>query len=242
MENNNTFVITIPTLPKKPQRKGKTKDNNVEEFKESIKSQYNEIISYQDVEITKENKKDLENLIFATEDLISNCMDDEIYCGNRDQYFVNLIYVCHKLSLRIETYKLEEKIQTLVNRSHEIAQSQQKLEDKQTKAEEQSNNLIYNILGFIASFSVVSAAVTGIANIQGTVNIILFMTFCAFILITTLIGLNNFYKNNREKNKNPLKNNYFLWWMLLILLISGVQYIKNNKEEIWEVIEKGQVL
>lgn len=236
MEKNNTFIITIPKFPKKGSPKAKTKDNNVEGFKKSIKSQYDEIISYQDVDVTEKNKKELENLVFATEDLIGNCMNDEIYCGNRDQYFVNLIYICHKISLRIETYKLQEKIQILEGKSEEITQKQQ-------KSEEQSNNLVYNILGFIASFSIVSSAVVAIDNMKSTSDILLFMAFTAFILITTLIGLHNFYKS-KDKSKNKLQDNYFLWKMLIIVIVlligyRGVEYVKENRNEILESIGRG---
>lgn len=243
MGKYKTFEINVSKISKDQTHSTKKTTNNVEEFRESIKAQYNELISFQDIDITKENKEKLERLILATEDLIDNCMNDDLYSGNRDQYFVNLIFICHRLSLRIETYKLEEKISNLEDKSDNINKSQEMLEEKQEKAEEQSNNLIYNILGFIASFSIVSAAVVGISNIKGTDNIILFMTFCAFILLTTLIGLNNFYKN-KTRGKNPLKSNYFLWWALLIIIIviglyDAIQYIKENKDSICEGIGRG---
>ena len=62
------------------------------------------------------------------------------------------------------------------------------------------------------------------------------MTFIAFILITTLIGLNNFYKNSDE-NTQGLRNNYFLWKALIIVLIGmilykSVIYIKRNINDI----------
>ena len=245
MAKNKQFEINVPELPKNTSKNKsiKEKDNNVDDLKKSIKSQYDELTEFQDTEITEENEKDLERLIFATEDLINNCMNDEVYSGNRDQYFVNLIFICHKISLRIETYKLEEKINKLEEKNTIINENQKNIEEKQAKSEEQANNLVYNILGFIASFSIVSAAVTAIDKMKNIEDIMLFMAFIAFILITTLIGLNNFYKGKNETNKK-LQNNYFLWKMLIFVIVSlllykGLIYIKDNQNEIFESIGRG---
>ena len=107
---------------------------------------------------------------------------------------------------------------------------------------EESNNLIYNILGFIASFSVVSAAVSAIDEIKSLPQIMLFMAFTAFILITTLIGLNNFYK--KHDKKTCLQDNYFLWKMLLVVIIllmgyMGLECIAKKSDYILETIGRG---
>lgn len=245
MEQNKKFEIKIPDIHQSaPNKSQKNKNNNIEEYKKSIKSQYDELMSFQDMEITKENKDNLEKLIFATEDLLNNCMNDQLYSGNRDQYFVNLIFICHKLSLRIETYKIEEKIKRLDNKNTIINKNQERLEKKQIKSEEQSNNLVYNILGFIASFSIVSASVAAIDKMNTIENIMLFMAFTAFILLTTLIGLNNFYKCNYSNKKISLKNNKFLWLMMFFIIIillgyKGITYIKYNQNAIFESIGRG---
>ena len=245
MVKSKQFEINVPELPKNTSKSknNKEKGNNVDGLKKSIKSQYDELVEFQDTEITEENKQDLERLILATEDLINNCMNDEVYSGNRDEYFVNLIFICHKISLRIETYKLEEKINKLEEKNNIINENQKSIEEKQIKSEEQANNLVYNILGFIASFSIVSAAVTAIDKMNNIENIMLFMAFIAFILITTLIGLNNFYKCKNEQNKK-LQNNYFLWKMLIFVIIAltiykGFIYIKDNQDKIFESIGRG---
>lgn len=124
----------------------------------------------------------------------------------------------------------------MTNKIYELNEKNIKLEKKQLsisnqieQTEEKSNNLIFNILGFIASFSIVSAAVTGIGNIKGTINIVLFIAFSILMLITTLIGLDNFYKPSKSE-KNLLKNNYFLWVVLFIIIIFIIifSFIKNN--------------
>lgn len=247
MEENKTFIIKVPELPQQPpnkQKNGKQKNSNIDEFKKSIKSQYDELISFQDIGINNENKENLEKLILATEDLISNCMNDNIYSGNRDQYFVNLIFICHKLSLKIETFKIEEKLKALDNKSNAINKNQLRLEKKQEKSEEQSNNLVYNILGFIASFSVVSASISAIDKMNNLSDVMLFMAFTAFILLTTLIALNNFYKSTNTNKKISLQNNKFIWVMLVFVIIlllgyKGIQWISSNKNEIFESIGRG---
>lgn len=242
MEENKSFKIEIPEFFQESNKKNKNNNNNaVGEFKKSIKLQYDELMSYQDLEITNENKKSLESLILATEDLINNCMADNKYSGNRDQYFVNLIFICHKLSLRIETYKIEEKIKELDNKNQSINRNQQKLEKKQIRAEEKSNNLVYNLLGFLTSFSIVSAVVGTIKDINGIVNIMLFMAFTVLILLTTLIALHNFYKND-NKRENKLQDNYFLWKVVLgviivLFIILSIKTMKDNRENIFNYID-----
>ena len=227
MQKKNNFEFEPSSISKQTSSK-----TNIESLKKAVKTQYDTIELFQDDEITKENVEKLERIILSTEDIIENCMTDTDYYGNRDQYFINLIFICHKLSLRIETYKLENKVEQLDKKSTELL-------NKQSKLENQSNNLIYNILSFIVSFSIVSAAVEGIKEIKDTVNIILFMTFCVFIVITTLIGLNNFYKNNEDKKR--LNDNYFLWKILLTIIIllgmvNGVKYIKDNPEQFKDLV------
>lgn len=243
MGKDKTFKITVPNLsPSKPKSE-KQKNSNIDEFKKSIKSQYDELMVFQDIGINNENREDLEKLILATEDLISNCMNDNIYSGNRDQYFVNLIFICHKLSLKMESFKIEEKINELNDKSEVLSENQLKLEKKQEEAEEKSNNLVYTILGFIASFSVISAAVSAIDKMNSIINIMLFMAFTAFITITTLIGLDNFYRAKNNKNQK-LQNNYFLWRLLIFVMImlifsKGIIYLKNNDEKIFRYIGTG---
>ena len=194
--------------------------------------QYDEIVSFQDVPITKENKKNMEDIILATQDLISNCITNKVYYGNRDENFINLTFICQEISLRVETYKLEEKIEELDRKNQSINKSQQKLEKKQMQAEERNNNLVYNLLGFLTAFSIVSAVVGTIQNIKGTINIMLFIAFTILILLTTLIALHNFYRTDNRR-ETRLQDNYFLWKIvlgiiILLCVILGIRKIKDN--------------
>ena len=73
----------------------------------------------------------------------------------------------------------------------------------------------------------------------------LFMAFTAFILITTLIALNNFYRKNDKKT--CLQDNYFLWKMLIVVIFFLLDYpkelkpfyIKTNSDYILETIGRG---
>ncbi len=238
-DNNKTFKITPPPIPR--QKQNLDINTEIQSFRTAVELQYIAMMNFKDETITEENKEKLERLIFATEDLISNCMENDKYFGNRDQYFINLIFICHKLSLRIETYKIEEKVNELNAKSNIIDANQKELEEKQARTEETNNNLVYNLLGFLTSFSIVSAVVGVITKIEGIVNVMLFMAFTVLILLTTLIGLHNFYKSNNKK-ENKLQDNYFLWKIIVIIIIIlftilGIQFIKDNKDNIYSYID-----
>lgn len=229
----NKFELAVPQenheAPKKQNKK-----ERINKLRSSIKTQYNEMYKSQDLEITKQNQKKIEDLVFATQDLIDNCIKDKHYSGNRDETFVNLIYVCHKLDLKLETYKLTEKMQELESKSKDLI-------EKQNNAEERNNNLVYNLLGFLTAFSIVSGVVGVVTEIKGIVQIMIFITFTILILLTTLIGLHNFYKNN-NKRETKLQNNYFLWKATLIVLIAlvivlTIKGIHNNKENILNYLD-----
>lgn len=229
----NKFELAVPQenheAPKKQNKK-----ERINKLRSSIKTQYNEMYKSQDLEITKQNQKKIEDLVFATQDLIDNCIKDKHYSGNRDETFVNLIYVCHKLDLKLETYKLTEKMQELESKSKDLI-------EKQNNAEERNNNLVYNLLGFLTAFSIVSGVVGVVTEIKGIVQIMIFITFTILILLTTLIGLHNFYENN-NKRETKLQNNYFLWKATLIVLIAlvivlTIKGIHNNKENILNYLD-----
>ncbi len=229
----NKFELAIPQENHEEPKKQKNKER-IKELRNSIKTQYDEIYKSQDLEITGQNQKKIEDLILATQDLIDNCIKDKGYSGNKDEVFVNLIYVCHKLDLKLETYKISGKINELDLKSKDIIK-------RQNDAEERNNNLVYNLLGFLTAFSIVSAVVGVVSNINGTINIMIFMAFTILLLLTTLIGLHNFYENN-NKRENKLQDNYFLWKvvaaiMVLLVIISAIKTLKENKENIFNYMD-----
>ena len=237
----NDFEIVIPQNKSISKNLQEAQKSRIKLRREDIKQQYNEVYEKQEVEITKENQKTIEDLILATKDLIDNCIKDAEYSGNRDENFINLTYLYQKLSLRLESYKLDEKIKQTNREIEKTNKVQKEIINKQNKMEEQSNNLIYNLLGFLTAFSIVSAVVGVVANIEGTINIMIFMTFTIFILLTTLIGLHNFYKNDDEK-KSKLQDNYFLWKitgiiLVVLIIFLGFRYIKSNKNMILNYID-----
>lgn len=224
-EKETNFNIKVPQLKKK---------NQVGALRTSVKKQYNEVYKNLDVKITDNNRREIEDLILATQDLLDNCINDSGYSGKKDETFINLIYICHKLDLKFESYKLTEKMRELELKSEEITK-------RQNDAEEKSNNLVYNLLGFLTAFSLVSGVVGVVSNIQGVVQIMIFMVFTTIILLTTLIGLHNFYENNNNR-KNKLQDNYFLWKIAVFVLIGLVitlcaKTILDNKENIFNYID-----
>jgi len=213
LSNRNIIKIEVPSSIQTNSNTNLNKNQKdiIERFKNEIQLQLDEIKEYQDEEINSKNKDAIEKLVLATEDLISNCMDDSIYLGNKDDNFGSLIFVYQKISLKLETYRLENKIK-------EINNSAKKYEERIKEAEERNNNLVYNLLGFLTAFSIVSSVVGVVTTIKGTINIMIFMVFVLLILLTTLIGLHNFYKND-NKRENKLQDNYFLWKFALVLLV-----------------------
>lgn len=245
MKKANNFPIEVTQKVKNNKEKNTQNQNKqkqrIDYFKDIVKMQYDEIIKSQDVDITEGNKKEIEDLIFATQDLIDNCIRDSCFSGNRDERFVNLIYICHKLELKLETYKLESKINELKFKSVELEIFQDNLNERQNKTEEQNNNLVYNLLGFLTAFSIVSASVEAISNIKGIINVMLFMAFTILLLLTALIALHNFYKNN-NKRETRLQDKYFLWKIVAVIIvfliiISGVMTLKDNKEKIFNYVD-----
>ena len=219
-----------------PQNIVKNKEPNLLDINENLTNQLEEIMEIQIYEINENNVRKVTNILYKTDSLITECHTLKLFNTNRSSKFARLTYEYQKLNSRYELYLLKKQEQHVEQKYNDII-------EKQNKLSNQTDNLVYNILGFIASFSIVSAAVTAIDKIDGINNIMLFMTFCAFILLTTLIGLNNFYKND-NKSKNILKNNYFLWWALLIIILlisgyNGIKYIKENQQQIFESIGMG---
>ena len=167
--------------------------------------------------------------------LIVECNTTQNFHFNRNENIIELLYKYQRLSLEYETYKIEQKM-------NQVEEASKKLEKRQEKFAQESHNLVYTILSFIASFSIVSAAVTAISEIKDIKYICLFMLFIVFILITTLIELDNFYRAKKQKNR-LLQNNYFIWIMLLVTIIifsigTFVSDVWNkNKEEFMIKIE-----
>ncbi len=215
---------TEKTTPSKQEKR-----EQANKHKSIVKAQYEEIAQYQNTEINEENKKKLENLILATEILISDSKDIDFYYGNKDENFVNLIYIYQRLTLKLESYKIEKEIQNINEKNKEI-------EEKQKRLEKNGNDLVYNLLGFLTSFSIISASIEAIGKIDGIINIMIFITFVILILVTTLIALHNFYKNENKRN-SKLQDNYFLWKiivgiLILLIVISGITYIHEKKDTI----------
>ena len=235
------FELAIPQNKDIKDNLDNAKNERIKLLKTNIKEQYEEVYKNQEVEITESNKQIIEDLILATKDLIDNCIKDSHYSGNRDENFVNLTYLCHKLDLKLETYKLEGKIKEIEQKSIKLDNIQNDIKIRQDKMEEQSNNLIYNLLGFLTAFSIVSSVIGVISKINGIINIMLFMSFTMLLLLTTLIALHNFYGNN--KSKNILQNNYFLWIIVAIIIIvliivSIITTSINNKGRIYNYFDQ----
>lgn len=211
-------------------------DDIILEINANIKEILKEILNMQSEIIGDKNERYVKEILGKADLIILECHTTEKFKINKNEKFARLVYEYQRLNLKYESYQLNKQINAINREYNDIRKSQDEIKSE-------NNNLVYTILGFMASFSIVSAAVTAISDIKKTSGIILFMAFTTFILITTLIGLNNFYKNNNSR-KNKLQDNYFLWkvMVIVIFLIVGaraIEYIKCNKDNIFESIGKG---
>lgn len=206
----------------------------IQTLTKAIKDISSEFNKYLDVDYN--NYKEIEEFLITASTLIDDCDITEKFKCNRSSDFLILVYKYQRLSLKYETWKTNQKL-------NEAVEKQKRIEDNQEKMEKKNNNMVYNILAFIASFSIVSASVTAFEKVSSVEDILIFMVFTAFIIVTTLIALDNFYRSNNERG-NKLKNNYFLWKVLLVVIFlllgyKSVNYLKNNQEEIFESFGRG---
>lgn len=207
----------------------------------AIKEQLKELDKIENIEINSENYEEIDGILIATDSLINDCYSTNEFTCNKNDNFLKLIYLYQRISIKLETHKLQEVIKQVELKNDELKEKQKKLETQYDKTEEKNNNLVYNLLGFLASFSIVSAAVESISKINGTINIMIFMAFTILLLLTTLIGLHNFYKNN-NKRETRLQDNYFLWKVVAVIIIIlivglGIKTLKDNKENIFNYID-----
>lgn len=153
----------------------------------------------------------IEEILAAVNDIIvGNDTMSEEKC-NESQNKIELIYRNQKVSLEYETKIINQEM-------NEVKEHLKTIEKEQEMIEQKNNNLIYHILSFIASFSIVSAAVAAIDKMESILSIVLFMLFDILLLLTTLIGLHNFYIS-KDGMKMDLNNNYFLWIIVFFIMI-----------------------
>lgn len=219
----------------------------------NINQQLNKLIEFRSYLIDESIAKELREEL----DKASSMIEDVHTMGNINiKNFSRLQFEYNFLKLALQKYEIENEIEILSKVSSKInkdliileekqkdlQEKQNKLEKQYDKSEEKNNNLVYNLLGFLASFSIVSAAVAAIEKVNGTLNIMIVIAFAVFLLLTTLIGLHNFYKND-NKRESKLQDNYFLWKatgiiVIVLMILSGINYIKNNKQNIFSYIDK----
>lgn len=211
---------------------------------EELKSQ---LIDENNIEIIKEE-------LTKASSLIEDVHTMEITQTNNKK-FNKLQFIFNSLNLSVQKYEIEQEMEILSKISSKINGEviiledklkdtqikQEELEKQTEKAEERNNNLVYNLLGFLTAFSIVSAVVGVVANINGIINIMIFVAFTILLLLTTLIGLHNFYENN-NKRENKLQDNYFLWKVVAVITVflivaSGIKTLGDNKENIFNYID-----
>lgn len=227
---------------------------SIPQLNENIKNQISNLVKYHDINISIDNETEVKSDLNMAKSLIDDCYTLKEFKINRNGNFNRLAYEYQLLSAQLQNYRNEKLLEGVSFRLDEVS-------NQQDEIVHQTGNLVYNILGFIASFSVVAASVGAVDKLKNLSDVMLFMAFTAFILITTLIALNNFYKkpfvlrsNLRNRpdlqlrqilnSKSVLQNNYFLWKMLIFVIImvflyKFTIYVKENRSIILEDIGKG---
>lgn len=225
----------------------------------NIREEVNKLSELKNELINQDNLEEIKDELMKASSIIEEIHSME-YTNVRN--FSKLQFVYSTLNLAVQKYEieqemeilskvskridrditiLEEKLKDVQNKQTELDNKSIKLEQQTEKAEERNNNLVYNLLGFLTAFSIVSAVVGVVANINGTINIMIFMAFTILLLLTTLIGLHNFYENN-NKRENKLQDNYFLWKVVAVIIVflivaSGIKTLRDNKENIFNYID-----
>ena len=238
-KNENSESIIIPT--DSVQNKIGTV-TVIRKLIKAIKEQLKELDKIENTEINSENYEQIDGILIATDSLINDCYSANEFTCNKNDSFLKLIYLYQRISIRLETQKLQEVIKQVELKNEELKKQQNELDIQYNESEEKNNNLVYNLLGFLASFSIVSAAVAAIEKVNGTLNIMIVIAFAVFLLLTTLIGLHNFYKGD-NKRESKLQDNYFLWKatgiiIVILMILSGINCIKNNKDKIFNYLDK----
>ena len=218
----------------------------------NITEQLNKLLEFKTQLITEENIDKIKEELFKTSSIIEEA---HVIGTTNTKNFNRLQFTYTSLHLNVQKYEIEQemeilsRISTKINKDvviledklKDIQEKQKELEGQTQKAEERNNNLVYNLLGFLTAFSIVSAVIGVVAEIKGTLSILIFMAFTILILLTTLIALHNFYENN-NKRETKLQDNYFLWkvvagTIVILFIILGIKTIKDNKENISNYID-----
>lgn len=222
-------------IPNEVQENQIEKSNIIRQFNANIKEILEEILKVQSENIDNKNENHIKELIGKADLIITECHTTKIFNTNKNEQFNRLVYEFQRLNLKYESYQINQQIKSVKGEYKEIQHNQENIKNE-------TNNLVYNILGFIASFSIISASVEAISKINGTLNIMLFMAFAILLLLTALIGLHNFYKSG-NKRQNRLQNNYFLWKAVFIiviclLIIIGIRFALNNIDIVVDFINR----
>ena len=218
----------------------------------NITEQLNKLLGLKVQLIDENNIEETRKELIKTESIIE---DVHVMGLTNSKNFNRLQFTFTSLNLSLQKYELEQEMEILSKVSEKINKDviileeklkdiqikQKELENQTEKAEERNNNLVYNLLGFLTAFSSVSAVVGVVAEIKGVINVILFMSFTILLLLTTLIGLHNFYENN-NKRENKLQDNYFLWKVVAVIIVVlvvalGIKNINDNKENIFNYLD-----
>ena len=186
------------------------------DINKTIEKLIEKIAEIERIGIEKFSSEEVENTLDMTDSLLTDCDVSQSFNFNRNENIMKLIYKYQKLSLKYESYKAEKNLKQIEKKQGKIAQDNEKIM-------QESHNLVYTILGFILSFSLISASVEAIKEIKSIEYICIFIIFMLILEVLVLLVLNNFHQN-RGQDCRWLQSNHFILAVLFVILLFFFSY------------------
>ena len=119
------------------------------------------------------------------------CHEDPDFQENRNSNIINLIYEYHKLSIKFETYNLEEKVKQIENKSNEVGCKTEKIEESQ-------KGIMTNIISIILAVTIIPTALLAIEKIHPNYVLPFVATLVLFGMIMIIF---TYYAHNAKPNE-----------------------------------------
>lgn len=192
------------------------------DISKTIEKLVEKIAEIERIGIEKFSSEEIEKLLAMTDSLLTDWDVSQSFTFSRNENILKLIYMHQKLSLKYESYRVEKNLKEIKNKQMKIAQDNEKIM-------QESHGLVYTILGFIVSFSLISASVETIKGIKSVEYVCIFIIFMLMLEVVALIALNNFYRNKGQDCRWLQSNHFILAVLFIILLIFLViVFVKNT--------------
>lgn len=214
------FTIELPNVQQK-----ETKDI-IKDLQDNINMQLNVLYDRAEQEVLVD-LQDIKIVLKDVESIIEECYSTPCFKPNMYKNFSILVFEYQRLSIRLESAVVEEKIEEL-NQKTEI------LEKKTLNFEGSLKEILGTLVGIFLTFTLLPAAITGIAMIDGRFIIPFVATLILFgvIMITFIYVINHVEINKNVKWIIGLLTALviFLWYVACFSNFDISQKEENQKE------------